>query len=205
MYINDFDSKAKTWDSSEKAERAKLVAELILKKSADLKLDSAFEYGCGTGLVSISLQDKIANITLADSSAGMLSVLNEKIKAHQITNLFPINLDLMVSPPPDEKFTLIYSLLTLHHVKDLKAIFAIFHGMLKECGRLFIADLDQEDGSFHGDGFDGHNGFVREDLKKLALETGFKNIQFYELYSITKATVTGEEKTYPLFLMIADK
>jgi len=65
--------------------------------------------------------------------------------------------------------------------------------------------LDQEDGSFHGAGFDGHNGFVREDLKEIAITMGFKNIQFHELYSITKATASGEEKAYPLFLLVADK
>ena len=205
MYNDDFDSKAKTWDSSEKIYRAQLLADLISKESADLKLDSAFEYGCGTGLVSLQLQNKITKITLADISEGMLDILNEKIAAQQITNMFPLNLDLMLNQPLNKTFTLAYSLLTLHHIQNTQHIFSAFYNILKKNGRLFIADLDQEDGSFHGTGFDGHNGFIREDLKHLAIKVGFKNIKFREFYSITKTTAAGENKTYPLFLMIADK
>src|SRR5699024_12003101 len=45
---------------------------------------TAFEYGCGTGLLSFALKDKLGAMTLADVSDGMLGVLEKKIQQHQI-------------------------------------------------------------------------------------------------------------------------
>lgn len=202
---NDFDAKAATWDTPEKIERAQIMADAILADSTDIKLESAFEYGCGTGLVSFALHEKIQKITLADISDGMLRVLNNKIHATQVTNLFPIKLDLTIDPLPLERYDLIYTLQTLHHIRDTTQIIQTFHAMLNEKGRLFIADLDFEDGSFHGEGFEGHNGFVREDLRNIALSVGFNHVKFQDIYSIIKTAANGESRKYPLFLMIATK
>lgn len=204
-YKNDFDAKAATWDTQEKIERAQIVADAILTDTTDNKLESAFEYGCGTGLVSFALREKIQKIVLADISDGMLSVLNSKIQATQAVNLFPVKLDLTIDSPPLERYDLIYTLQTLHHIRNTTQIIQTFYAMLNEKGRLFIADLDFEDGSFHGEGFEGHNGFIREELREIALSVGFKHIKFQDIYSINKINLVGENRTYPLFLMIADK
>lgn len=201
---NEFDAKAATWDTPEKIERAQIMADAILADSAEL--DSALEYGCGTGLVSLALRDKIKKIVLADISDGMLAVIKQKIQSLQLDNFFPVKLDLTVeAPPPAEKFNLIYSLQTLHHIPNTQQIIEVFYIMLKDGGRLFLADLDIEDGSFHGEGFDGHNGFVREELRSIATSVGFRDVKFQDIYSIIKTTTNGERKVYPLFLMIAIK
>ena len=103
---------------------------------------------------------------LADISDGMLDVLSNKIESNQFTNLFPMKLDLTTEEPPVERYDVIYTMQTLHHIQDTQQIIQTFYKMLNVTGRLFIADLDAEDGSFHGAGFDGHNGFVREELRE---------------------------------------
>ena len=80
--MTNFDERAKDWDSDpKKVERARVVAEAIraaLPLSTDM---TALEYGCGTGLLSFALQSELGQITLADTSQGMLDVLGEKIAA----------------------------------------------------------------------------------------------------------------------------
>ena len=79
---NEFDAKAAIWDTPEKIERAQIMADAILAAdSAGLELDNALEYGCGTGLVSLALRDKIRRVVLADISDGMLAVVQQKIQS----------------------------------------------------------------------------------------------------------------------------
>ena len=75
-----------------------------------------------------------------------------------------------------------------------------FNAMLTARGVLCIADLDREDGSFHGAGFDGHNGFDRSELAAKAERAGFAAPRFSTAYTMTKAA-----RTYPIFLMVAEK
>lgn len=203
---NEFDSKAKTWDMDvEKTIRAQKVGDAILKDIRNLLPCRAFEYGCGTGLLSLQLRSYFPRIVCADSSKGMLDVLREKIEKEAISNIFPIELNLINSPALKEKFNIIYTLLTLHHVINTDKILAAFYSMMDSGGLLFISDLDREDGSFHGEGFDGHNGFNRNELREKALSSGFKNIKFKTITKIVKEISGGEKRSFPVFLMTAEK
>lgn len=201
----DFDAKAKEWDNDPvKLERAAAVAAAIrnrVRLSPDL---SALEYGCGTGLLSFALSRELGSITLADSSAGMLAVLREKIAASGADHLRPMRLDLTVDPLPAERYDLIYTLMTLHHVSDVDRILRDFHALLRPDGALCIADLDREDGSFHGAGFDGHHGFEREALRDQLARAGFGEIQFDTCYMMRKSQGEGARE-YPVFLAVARK
>jgi hypothetical protein len=52
----------------------------------------------------------------------MHEVLQEKIDQNAITNMMPLYIDLLKDPLPDEKFDLIYSLMTMHHIIDTENI-----------------------------------------------------------------------------------
>ena len=151
--MTNFDERAKDWDSDpKKVERARVVADAI-RKSIPLSNEmNALEYGCGTGLLSFALQSDLGQITLADTSQGMLDVLKEKIVASGVTNMHPVRLDLATDPMPAEHFHLTYSLMTLHHIPDTNGILNKFHALLEPNGYLLVADLEKEDGSFHTDG-----------------------------------------------------
>jgi ubiquinone/menaquinone biosynthesis C-methylase UbiE len=204
--MTNFDERAKDWDSDPaKVERAHAVADAIRKTALLSKEMKALEYGCGTGLVSFALQSDLGEITLADASQGMLDVLKEKIASAGVTNMHPVWLDLAVDPLPTDRFDLTYSLLTLHHIHDVKDILAKFHDLLLPDGYLLAADLDKEDGSFHTDGStDVHLGFQRDELQKMVEDAGFGNVTFSTAYEIKKK-IGYEEKTFPVFLMIAQK
>ncbi|MFP5411219.1 MAG: class I SAM-dependent methyltransferase, partial [Gammaproteobacteria bacterium] len=139
---------------------------------------------------------------LADSSAGMLAVVNEKIVAQGVTNMTTQQLDLLVDAPPAQRFDLIVTAMTLHHVPDTDRILGVFHDLLSPGGTLCIADLDREDGSFHGVEVDVHHGFDRADLARRAERAGFVDVAFRTVFSIAKER-GSETRDYPVFLMSA--
>jgi 2-polyprenyl-3-methyl-5-hydroxy-6-metoxy-1,4-benzoquinol methylase len=204
--MTNFDERAKDWDSDPaKVERASVVAEAIrdaVPLSTEMK---ALECGCGTGLLSFALQENLGQITLADTSQGMLDVLAEKISAAGVTNMHPVKLDVATDPLPAERFHLTYSLMTLHHIQDARGVLSKFHALLEPGGFLLIADLDKEDGSFHTDGAtDVHLGFDRRELQTWVEAAGFENVRFSTAFVIKKK-IDEAEKTYPIFLMLAQK
>ena len=202
--MTNFDERAKDWDSDpKKVERARVVAEEIRKAIPLSREMNAFEYGCGTGLLSFALQEYLGQITLADTSQGMLDVLAEKISAAGAVNMHPVRLDLAVDTIPPQKYHITYSLLTMHHIQNTQDILNKFHIILEPGGYLLIADLDKADGSFHTDGTtDVHKGFAQSELQKQVEATGFSDVKFTIAYTIKKI-VGNEEKSFPIFLMSA--
>jgi len=204
--MTNFDERAKDWDSDpKKVERARAVAEAIRKAIPLSNAMKALEYGCGTGLLSFALQSDLGQITLADTSQGMLDVLSEKIASAGVTNMHPVKLDLAFDPLPDEKYDLTYSLMTLHHIHNADDMLVKFRDLLVPNGYLLVADLDKEDGSFHTDGTtDVHLGFDRHELQQRVEDIGFEHVTFSTAYEIKKK-IGNEEKTFPVFLMTAQK
>jgi ubiquinone/menaquinone biosynthesis C-methylase UbiE len=202
--MNEFDIKALTWDNNPLfVERSKNIADKISKHVPLNKKMEAFEYGCGTGLISFNLMPYLKTITLADSSDGMLEVLKQKIQTNNITSMDVLKTDLMVDEIPEKKFDIIYTALTLHHIADVETILKRFYSMLKKSAFLCIADLDTEDGSFHGPEFKGHLGFDRNEMKKLFESAGFKNIKVETCYEIRREQ--NPNAVYPVFLMTGEK
>jgi ubiquinone/menaquinone biosynthesis C-methylase UbiE len=203
--MNEFDIKALTWDENPLfIERSKQIAEKILELVPLHKQMQGFEYGCGTGLISFNLMPYLGFITLADSSDGMLDVLRQKIVKHGVTSMEVMKTDLIVDAIPQKKFDIIYTALTLHHIADIAAIMARFYAMLHKNTVLCIADLDKEDGSFHGPGFIGHNGFERNEMKKFFENAGFKNIRADACYEIKRIDWQNQTTVYPVFLMTGE-
>ena len=200
-----FDIKAKDWDKDlEKTERAKLIATQMIQVIQPNKQLNALEFGCGTGLLSFELKDYFKEITLVDYSEGMINVLKEKIEFQNIKNFKPLLIDLIKNPSKIEKTDVIFTLMTLHHIENIEEIATIFYSLLNSNGYLCIADLVEEDGSFHPkeQNFNGHFGFNRETLENLLKKCGFEIIYFSSPYTIEKKTTL---KKYPIFLLIAQK
>ena len=203
MTMSDFDARAATWDDDPtKVERAQAVADAIVRSGSLTGGMHAMEYGCGTGLLSFMLRPRLGQVTLADVSEGMLAVAAGKIAMANDVAMRTVKLDLVVDPMPAERYDIIYSLMTLHHVPDTDAILRRFRTALAADGLLCVADLDAEDGTFHGTGFDGHLGFDRARLGTQAREAGFATVDFSTAYEIEK-NVDGRPRRYPVFLMVA--
>jgi ubiquinone/menaquinone biosynthesis C-methylase UbiE len=197
----DFDSKARQWDADPAfVERGLKIAAALRARVPLGRSSTALDYGCGTGLLSFPLRGELGHITLWDSSAGMLSVLREKIAALGVTNMTVRQADLTADAPPDERYDLIYSSMTLHHIPDTDAILEVFHQLLRPGGHLCIADLDPEDGSFHGPEVDVHHGFDREELAAKLRAKGFTDVTFEPVFEIEKE-IGGGTRRFPVFFM----
>lgn len=199
---NRFDEAALTWDDDpRKIERARLLAEEIRPLVERYQLRTALDFGAGTGLISFFLAENLDQITLVDTSEGMTEMARQKIRRQGLTNFKAVTADLSREAWP-HRYDLIYTLMTLHHIQDTQQILKQFYKMLYPGGILCIADLDEEDGSFHAGipGFDGHNGFNQEELASLLQKTGFRGVKSKIFH-----TVEGKQRSYPLFFMEGKK
>ncbi len=199
MTENIFDDKAADWDDDPaKVERASVVADVIIATAGLDGSERLLEYGAGTGLVSHALQDSVDSITMADTSSGMREVMLGKIATGTIRDARVWDIDLETSPAPDERFDLIVTVLTLHHIHDVATVLARFAGMLDDDGRLCVVDLDHEDGSFHGADADVHHGFRRDEMAELLTDAGFTRIEFHECHHVVR-----HDEKFPMFLAVA--
>jgi len=206
MTENRFDTAATGWD---KENRRLELAKAISSRIALLPLHDgmrAMEYGCGTGLVGLDLAQRLASLVAADSSPGMLETLKAKISEKGIKNVFPRHLDLN-HDDCEQDFDLIFSAMTLHHLADVDCILAKLFQCLKPGGILALADLDEEDGSFHQDNPEGvmHHGFNRKKLAGDLERLGFYSIQVSTVHTILRKNSQGDERPFPVFLMTAMK
>ena len=203
--MSDFDAKARTWDADvAKVERARRVAQAIGDAVALEPWMSVLEYGCGTGLLGFALLPRVGRVTFADSSREMLAVVREKIAAANAANARTVHLDLSAGVLPEERYDLVCTLMTLHHVADTEALLRRFHDVLSAHGIVCIVDLDTEDGAFHGPGVQVHNGFDREDLAGQLERAGFVSVHITTACEITKET-RGGPRRFPLFLATATR
>jgi ubiquinone/menaquinone biosynthesis C-methylase UbiE len=204
--MNEFDLKAAGWDLNPMhIARAEAVANLIGKRIELKKSMKALEFGAGTGLTSFMLKDSLGEIIMMDNSVEMVRIMDEKIRKIESTNLKPLFFDLENNDWSGEKFNLIIAQMVLHHVNDIEKLTTRFHDMLSDDGYLAIADLYPEDGSFHGQDFNGHLGFDPEVLSRMVQKYGFGNASFEKCFVINKKLSENENKQFDVFLLIAKK
>ncbi len=205
--MSSFDDKAATWDDEAKIERARAVADAIAGAVPLEPSMRLFEYGAGTGLVAEQLASRVGPITLADPSAGMREVASEKVAAGSLPPTTRVwGTDLATDGVPEDRFELIVTVMTLHHIADLPPVLAAFAEMLTDEGRLCIVDLEAEDGSFHAGRGHGagvghaHDGFEPDQLAARLAGAGFTTSVERSIHQVTK-----DGRAYPLFLAVSVK
>lgn len=204
--MNEFDSKAADWDKNPMHWDRSVSISNEIKKIIPLNDEMrAMEYGAGTGMASFLLKDYLKNIVLMDNSTEMVRIMNEKIKASNVKNMKAINFDLEHNDYKDGTFDLIFTQMVLHHVSDIEKIISRFSSLLNQGGYLAIADLHPEDGSFHGEGFYGHNGFDTDALATLLSKNSFSDIKSKVCFIIDRKISDTESKKFEVFLMTAKK
>jgi predicted TPR repeat methyltransferase len=196
-----FDEAAATWDDAAKVERSQVVAEVLGQTLPLGPSTRVLEYGAGTGLVTQALAELVGSVTLVEPSGGMREVVASKVAAGRLPAEARVwDLDLTRDDPPDERFDLIVTVLVLHHIPELGRVLEGFAALLDDGGHLAVVDLEQEDGSFHGEGFGGHHGFARVDLEQQLVAAGFAEVAFRPCHHVVRDT-----GTYPLFLATATR
>jgi tRNA (cmo5U34)-methyltransferase len=203
--MNNFNQRAQTWDNNPMhAERSAAIAENLIKRIPVKPEMIALDFGAGTGILSFMLANRFRSITMMDSALGMVSVMQDKVKEQGFANLKPVLFDLVKNVYETETFDCLFTQMVLHHISDIDGIFSRFYTVLRPGGYVAIADLYPEDGSFHGDSFDGHFGFDVIELTEKLERAGFKDVSTESCFIYRKMTEKGL-KDFPIFLMIASK
>ncbi|MCX6250664.1 MAG: class I SAM-dependent methyltransferase [Bacteroidetes bacterium] len=202
--MNEFDQKAQDWDKNKMhIERTLAIADRLKKLIQEKPAMKAMEFGAGTGLLSFYLKDRFLEITLMDSSREMLKMAEQKMEAGDHSKIKTLFLNLELEEYIGDPFNIIYSQMVLHHIKDINAILKKFYHLLTPGGILAIADLYQEDGSFHDGDLNVHRGFNPEDLTSILLKQGFNDIKIAPCFVIRKEVSAEIIKEYPVFVLTA--
>ncbi len=206
--LDRFNALAAEWDDSPlRAGIARAVAGAI---TGALPLDKdmrALEYGCGTGLVSVLLAEQLGRIMAADVADQMLAVLEQKRLAAGLDHIETRRLDLTVDPLPIERFDLVFSSMTLHHIDDVPRLLGRLSDVLVPGGWLAFADLDRENGGFHGPNVPGifHLGFDRAQLMDTLTGLGLTAVSARTAHTVEKNSPAGEPRRFPIFLICGQR
>jgi len=192
-----FQNKAENWDKGDIRKSTPLsIAEAIKNRFELTPSMEVMDFGVGTGLLGFEIAKSVKKVYGVDMSPSMLKKLEEKNTPE--LNIKAICQDI-VKEPLTQKFDAIISSMTLHHVEDLKAFFTSIKKNLKEDGFIAIADLEEEDGTFHSDNTGVyHFGFKAEELCDIVKSAGFSDVVLKNITTINKP-----QKDFGVFLLTA--
>ncbi len=199
----DFDKGAAQWDQLPRRVALAQAVVAAIKQEVTLNPDMRLlDYGAGTGLVTLGLQPLVKEVIAVDSSRGMLEQLENKAREAGITNLQTILIDLEQDWQLPRGLDLLVSSMTMHHVPLVAPLLAHFRESMRSGARLCIADLDQEDGSFHDDPTGVHHqGFSCEEMEGYFREAGFTDVRTVLVMTVHKER-DGRVDDYPVNLTL---
>lgn len=195
-----FEQKARDWDANDMIKGLSLGIGAAIQ--ANVILDetmSVMDFGAGTGLITSQIANKVKKVTAVDVSRAMLDKLMAKEELQGKVEALCQNI---LEMPLGLRFDLIVSAMVMHHVEDSDKLIETLAGHLKPGGKIALADLDEEDGSFHPADIEGvyHTGFNHEAFRSMLSRHDFRDIRF-----VTAHTIQKEDKSYPVFLVLATR
>lgn len=197
-----FDKKAEQWDAyTARIKRAEHIYKSIAAEIAIHIDDTVLDFGCGTGLLGFNFMNEVKSVTFADASVGMLEQVKKKAENLPTGKVKLLN---AATEAIRETYTIIVSLLALHHVEPLDETLCNLSNHVAENGYICLSDLDIEDGSFHYPQIVPHNGIDREDVIRNVTKSGMHIICNKTVF-IEERIVGGKKKTYPIFLIIGKR
>jgi predicted TPR repeat methyltransferase len=167
---------------------------------ANVPLDPSLvvmDFGAGTGLVGGRLAPHVAHLHAVDISEAMLAQLAAK---PELQGRVTVHCQDLLTAPLDLQVDLVVSAMAMHHVEDTAGLCRALYAHLRPGGRIALADLDTEDGTFHPPGMAGvfHAGFDRDALGALLTAAGFLDVAF-----TTAVDVQRDGRVWPVFLVTA--
>ncbi|MEB8432951.1 class I SAM-dependent methyltransferase [Cocleimonas sp. KMM 6892] len=195
-----FKQKAGIYETDEKrVSNVDNIANTVLENVSLNQTMHLMDFGAGTGLLLERIAPYVKKITAIDISKSMIEQLEKKQDSLECEiNIRQIDL---VTENISDSFDGIISSMTMHHVNDIEAMFSKFYNLLEDGGVIAIADLDEEDGSFHTEDTGVyHFGFKRDVIANAAKQAGFQDVAVIDASVMHKPY--GD---FPIFLLTARK
>jgi len=195
-----FHDKAQDWDT--RPVPAQLAAGVGAALRARVALSPelrVMDFGAGTGLIGAHVAPHVQRVHAVDISEAMLAQLAAK---PELQGKVTIHCQDILERPLDQPIDLIVSAMAMHHVEDTDRMLRAFAAHLPTGGRVALADLDTEPGTFHPADAVGvfHHGFDRARLGAQLAAAGFVDVDF-----ATATQVDKEQRRYDVFLVTATK
>lgn len=196
--LEKFDSIAEHYDSPQRIEIADIITREILGATKNTADKTLVDYGCGTGLIGLSLCDYFGQVLLVDGSENMVAQTAKKIHALGLSNARALCLNFEENPPT---ITADYIIVvqTLLHIQDITPILTRFYDMLSNGGHLIIVDFDKNEQVVSPD---VHNGFAQDSLLQLVKQLGFSHAHAHTFYHGKQIFMRADAS---LFLLDATK
>ncbi len=141
-----FDQMATKYDTAERVFIAEISASAVRDVlGVSRKYTSALDFGCGTGVVGLSLIDLFDRVYFLDTSLNMLNVVDEKLKEIGVSNAETLHIDLEQDNNMDFDFKVdcIFMCQVLLHINDYVPVLDKLKNMLNPNGVLVIVDFDE--------------------------------------------------------------
>ena len=195
-----FHDKAQDWDT--RPVPAQLAAGVGAALRARVALSPelrVMDFGAGTGLIGAHVAPHVQRVHAVDISEAMLAQLAAK---PELQGKVVVHCQDILARPLDQQVDLIISAMAMHHVEDTDRMLRAFAAHLAPGGRVALADLDTEPGTFHPPDTVGvfHAGFDRARLGQQLAAAGFTAIEF-----ATATQVDKDDRRYDVFLVTATK
>ncbi len=198
--IEKFDIIANQYDTIERIQISKIIADNIRKYVINSKNKKAIDYGCGTGLVGMNLVDLFDPILFIDASSNMVEQVGKKIGELHIKNADTLCCDFITSSyPKDLHADYIFISQVLLHIKDIELLMANLYKVLNNNGHLLIVDFDKNQAVASDE---VHNGFDQKLLLNTVKKLGFVNAESVTFYHGKKIFMN---KDASLFILDAVK
>lgn len=201
-----YNEAGQRWDRDvNRVYRTQKVARALLAALQPAGTERALEVGAGTGVATMIVAPRFKEVTALDPMPGMLGILREKLARRPQT---PVRIVQGRAPEqiPGDTYDVVYSVLLMHHIADVPALLQGIAPHVKAGGRIAIADLDTEDGSFHYEQ-EGvcHHGFDRGEFGGWLNAAGFAAPAFSTAFTVRRADEHDVVTEYPIFLAIAQR
>lgn len=197
--IEKFDLIANQYDTPERIEIAKIIADTIRTYVVNGKEKSAVDYGCGTGLIGMQLLDVFNSTLFIDASNSMVEQVNRKLGQLQGYNVNALCCDLVKEHPPNLHADYVIMVQALLHIKELELILLNLYSVLNNGGHLIIVDFNKNNAVVSPD---VHNGFEQEMLINLLKRIGYIHSNARTFYHGKKIFMNNDAS---LFILDSEK
>ncbi|MWC29207.1 class I SAM-dependent methyltransferase [Paenibacillus sp. MMS18-CY102] len=169
-----FEMIATVYDTPERIEIAKVSSDAIREYVGDASGKNAIDFGCGTGLVGMSLLNEFHSVLFLDTSPSMIDQIERKISDLNLQNADTLCFDFEKSDLTELRADYIFMAQVLLHIPDVEFVLARLFDVLHEGGHLLIVDFDKNKNVVSEF---VHNGFDQAELAGLMAKVGYKDVQ----------------------------
>lgn len=212
----DADPREGDPDAGRRARRSAALAAHIRVALGDGHHRRGVDIGSGAGGVSPHLVDLFDELVLVDVDGDALELAHASVSAAVAeagcgTRVRTARLDLSTADDAPHAADLApldvaYSVMALHHVRDVPRLLRTVSGLLRPGGRLLVADLEPDGGLYHADrpSFDGHDGFSHDQISSWCRAAGLEVDQLVTAY-VDPKPVSGTVRHLPIFVAAATR